>query len=311
MPTSNDADQARRGFHSMTTAIKKLFLFTSIIFVLASAAFAQPQLPAYTGMVNDFAGKLSDTKRQQLESLLENFRTRSGIEIAMVTMRFDDLQGYPVEDYSLQLARKWGIGGDSEKRGLLLLVAIKDPNTGGYSDNLYHGSTRLEVSRHLEGDIPDGLAGEIIRKMRDDFQKGNFDEALTTGTQTILATLSQKLGISMEGIDQTQAYRAPTRRPQRSRGGISPVMIIVIVFIFLAIINALGRGGRGGPGGRYRRSGLGWMLLPLIFGGNRGGWGGSSGSGWGGGSDGGGDGGGFGGFGGGGDFGGGGGSDSW
>ena len=298
----------------MTAAIKKLFLFTGVIFVLASVAFAQPQLPAYTGMVNDFAGKLSDAKRQQLESLLENFRTRSGIEIAIVTMRFDDLQGYAVEDYSLQLARKWGIGGDSEKRGLLLLVAIKDPNTGGYSDNLYHGSTRLEVSRHLEGDIPDGLAGEIIRKMRDDFQKGNFDQALTTGEQTILATLAQKLGISMEGIDQTQAYRAPTRRPQRGRGGISPVMIIVIVFIFLAIINALGRGGRGGPGGRYRRSGLGWMLLPFIFGGGRGGWGGSdwggsSGSGWGGG--GGGDGGGFGGFGGGGDFGGGGASDSW
>ncbi|MEN3335567.1 MAG: uncharacterized protein V7641_4932 [Blastocatellia bacterium] len=300
----------------MTAAIKKLFLFTSLIFVLASVAFAQPQLPAYTGMVNDFAGKLSDAKRQQLESLLENFRTRSGIEIAVVTMRFDDLQGYSDAQYALELARKWEIGGDSEKRGLLLLVAIKEPNTGGYSDNLYHGSTRLEVSRHLEGDIPDGLAGEVIRKMRDDFQKGNFDQALTTGTQTILATLAQKLGISMEGIDQTQAYRAPTRRPQRSRGGISPVMIIVIVFIFLAIINALGRGGRGGPGGRYRRSGLGWMLLPFILGGGRGGfggggWGGSSGSGWGGGGDGGGDGGGFGGFGGGGDFGGGGASDSW
>jgi uncharacterized protein len=268
-------------------------------------------------MVNDFAGKLSDAKRQQLESLLENFRTRSGIEVALVTMRFDDLQGYAVEDYSLQLARKWGIGGDSEKRGLLLLVALKEPNTGGYSDNLYHGSTRLEVSRHLEGDIPDGLAGEIIRKMRDDFQRGSFDQALTTGTQTLLATLSQKLGISMEGVDQTQAYRAPTRRPQRSRGGISPVMIIVIVFVFLAIIHALGRGGRGGPGGRYRRGGgLGWMLLPLIFGGGRGGfggggWGGSSGSSWGGGGDSGGDGGGFGGFGGGGDFGGGGSSDSW
>jgi len=291
----------------MTAALKKTCLTAIIILALAAVASAQPQLPDYTAMANDFAGKLSDAKRQQLESLLENFRTRSGIEVAVVTMRYDDLQGYPIEDYTLQLARKWGVGGDSEKRGLLLLVAIKEP-TG--SDPLYHGSTRLEVSRHLEGDIPDGLAGEIIRKMRDDFQRGRFDDALTTGTQTILATLAQKLGISMEGIDQTQAYRAPTRRPQQRSRGISPVMILIIIFIVFSIIRALGRGGRGGPGGGYRRgSGIGWMLWPIIFGGGRGGWGGSSGGGWGGG--GGGDGGGFGGFGGGGDFGGGGASDNW
>ncbi|HKP13488.1 MAG TPA: TPM domain-containing protein [Blastocatellia bacterium] len=288
-----------------------------VVLALAAAASAQPRLPDPTGMVNDFAGKLSEAKRQQLESLLQNFRTRSGIEVTVVTLPFDDMQGYALEDYSLQLSRKWGVGIGSQGRAALLLVAIKEPNTGGYSDALYHGSTRLEVSRHLEGDIPDGLAGEIIRKMRDDFQQGRFDEAMTTGTQTILATISQKLGISMEGVDQTQAYRAPTRRPQRGRGGISPVLIIAAVFIFFAIIRALGRGGRGGPGGGYRRgSGLGWMLLPIIFGGGRGGWGGSSG-GWGGssgggwGGGGGGDGGGFGGFGGGGDFGGGGASDNW
>jgi uncharacterized protein len=311
-----DERNAWRGFHSMTAALKRIVLSTMIILVLAAAGLAQPQVPAYTGMVNDFAGKLSDGTKQQLESLLKNFRTRSSIEIAVVTMKFDDLQGYSNAEYALELGRKWGVGRDSQARALLLLVAIKEPNTSGSSGNLYQGSTRLEVSRHLEGDIFDGLAGEIIRKMGADLQQGNFDQALTTGTQTILATLAQKLGISMDGIDQTQAYRAPTRRPQRGRGGISPVVIIVIVFIFLAIIHGLGRGGRGGPGGRYRRgSGLGWMLLPLIFGGGRGGfggggWGGSSGGGWGGGGDGG-DGGGFGGFGGGGDFGGGGASDNW
>jgi uncharacterized protein len=295
----------------MTAVIKKTFLSTLIILMLAAIAFAQPQFPTYTGMVNDFAGKLSDGKKQQLESLLENFDKRSGVQVVIATVNYDDLQGYPIEQYALELGRKWAVGRDSQKSALLLLVAIQPPD----ANNVYHGSTRLEASRHLEGDIPDGLAGEIIRKMRDDFQRGNFDQALTTGTQTILATLADKLGISMEGVDQTQAYRTPTRRPQRSRGGISPLMIILLVFIFIAIIRALGRGGRGGPGGRYRRSGLGWMILPFIFGGGRGGfggggWGGSSGSSWGGG-DSGGDGGGFGGFGGGGDFGGGGASDNW
>src|ERR1051325_11422052 len=80
---------ARRGFHLMTAAVKQLFLSTLLILGLAAVVLAQPQLPAYTAMVNDFAGKLSDGTRQQLETVLEKFRDRSGIEIAIVTMKFD------------------------------------------------------------------------------------------------------------------------------------------------------------------------------------------------------------------------------
>ena len=103
--TSSDQSNARRGLYLMKAALKKTCLTAIIILALAAVAFAQPQLPDPTGMVNDFAGKLSEAKRQQIETLLENFRTRSGIEIAVVTMRYDDLQNYPIEDYSLQLSR--------------------------------------------------------------------------------------------------------------------------------------------------------------------------------------------------------------
>src|SRR5260370_28289123 len=91
-----------------------------------------------------------------------------------------------------------------------LLVPIKPAEAAG----LYHGVTRLEVSRHLEGDVPDGLAGALISRMHNDFQAGRFDQALTTGVQTILATLAQKRGIAMDGIDSNFAYRpAPYRAP--------------------------------------------------------------------------------------------------
>ena len=289
--------------------MKKFFTVVALLFLLATASFAEITFPQPQGFVNDFASKLSPDTKQRLETLLSNFSARAGIEIAVVTVNFDDMQGYPIEDYALYLGRQWGVGRESNKRAAVLVVAIKPPG----SDGLYKGGTRLEVSRHLDSDLPDGLAGEIIRKMRNDLQRGQFDQALTLGTQTITATLAEKLGISMEGIDSSQAYRAPAPRTRSKGRGISPFAIIAIVFVFLAIVHALSnKGGRGGgPGGRNRRggSGLEWMLLPIIFGNGRGGWGGgSSDSGWGGG---GGDGGGFGGFGGGGDFGGGGASDSW
>lgn len=305
------AQRLRQGLSNMKFMMKRLFTAAAILFLLATVSFAEMTFPQYQGFVNDFASKLSPDTKQQLENLLLNFRTRTGIEMAVVTVNFDDMQGYPIQDYTLYLGRQWGVGRDSEKRALILLVAIKPPR----NDGTYSGGTWLSVSRHLEGDIPDGLAGELTRTMRSDFQKGQFDQALTNGTQTILATLAEKLGISMDGVDSTQAYRAPAPKPRSGKRGISPFAIIVIVFIFLAIVHALGnKGGRGGPGGRSRRggSGLDWMIWPLIFGSGRGGWGGgSSDSGWGGSGGGGGDGGGFGGFGGGGDFGGGGGGDSW
>jgi uncharacterized protein len=299
---------SKRGLSIMLRASIRSLVVAAVLVFLTAVSIAQPkQLPAPVGMVNDFAGKLSPETKQQTETLLNNFRDRSGVEVVVATVNYADLQDYPIEDYTLALGRQWGVGRDSDKRALLLLVAIKPPDAQGQ----YHGGTRLEVSRHLEGEIPDGLAGELIRKMRDYFRAGQFDQAVTSGTQTILATLAQKLGISMEGIDSRQAYRQPTQRASRGRRGISPFMIIIIIFIFLAIIR--GFGGGGGPGGgrrSRRRGGLGaeWMLWPIIFGGGRGGWGGgSSDSGWGGGGGGGG----FGGFGGGGDFGGGGASDSW
>ncbi|HJQ67573.1 MAG TPA: TPM domain-containing protein [Blastocatellia bacterium] len=296
----------------MTRALIKAGAGLAIIFFISLSAFAQIQVPQPQGWVNDFANKLSPQTRQSLENLLTNFTNRTGVESTIVIVPEESLGGYTKEEYALVLGRTWKVGRASDKRAMVLLVVIKPSDEQGC-----HGDTRLEVSRHLEGDLPDGLAWEVIRRMRNDFQACRFDQAFTTGTQTLLATVADRIGVSIEGIDSTQAYRPqPRRAPSRGRG-ISPSLIIFAIFIIFVIISAIGGRG-GGPGGRrYGRRGLGgaeWMLLPIIFGSGRGGWGGSRGdSGWGGGGGwGGGDGGGgFGGFGGGGDFGGGGASDSW
>src|SRR5215813_15273812 len=194
-----------------------------LLFFLASVSFAQftqMQIPQPSGYVNDFAGKLSPATKQSLENLLTNFRNQTNIEVSAVLIPFEQMNGYAIEDYALEMGRRWGIGAGADKPAALLLVAIKEKG----SDGLFHGNTRLEISRHLEGDIPDGLAGEIIRRMRNDFQSGNFDNAMNTGVQTLLATIAEKRGISMQGIDNKAAYHPPVRRPQK---GLSPGTIII------------------------------------------------------------------------------------
>jgi uncharacterized protein len=287
----------------MSQMIYKPLRVVVLILLFTIAAFAQAtqmQIPPSTGFaVNDFANKLSSQTKQDLENLLRNFDRQTQIQIAVTTIPFDQMNGYPIEDYALEMGRQWKVGRDADKPAALLLIAIKEKG----DDGEYHGGTRLEISRHLEGDIPDGLAGELIRRMRLDFKAGNFDKALNTGVQTILATIAEKRGISMQGIDAKAAYQAPKRSTKR---GISPstiIFLIIIAFVVISFLSRIGRGGGGGRGG-YRRGGSDWWIAPIIWGGGGTGWGGGGSSSSGGGSD-------WGGFGGGGDFGGGGASDSW
>ncbi len=183
----------------MFKLLLKTLRATAILILVASAGFAQSQIPKPQGLVNDFAGKLTPQTKQQLENLLTYFRHRSNIEIAVVTVPFEFMANQPIEAYSLQLGREWGVG--NKAGGLLLLVAIKSKA----ADGTYGGATRLEVSRQLEKDISNELAGEIIRQFRSELKRGLFDEALTKGVHTLILTLAQKRGISTQGLDMSAA----------------------------------------------------------------------------------------------------------
>ena len=82
----------------------KLLLFS---FWLSSSAFAQ-EYPSPSGAVNDFAGLLSSSQRQELEQELRGFFDRTGAAIVVAT--FESLDGVPIEDYAVGLFEKWKIG---------------------------------------------------------------------------------------------------------------------------------------------------------------------------------------------------------
>jgi uncharacterized protein len=262
---------------------------------VARAQTAQSPLPPPNPFrfVNDFANVIDAPTRERMENILTNLKLRADIEFAVVTVRTTGDQ--PIYDYSLAVARGWGIGSkENEKNALLLLVAIDDRKY------------QVQVSRHLEGDLPDGYVGEVGRRMREPFRAENYSQGLMNAVETLIATLGQSRGFSIEGIDQGQAYRGPTQ----SRGGgsrelsIPRVCIFLLVILFVLFIFTRG-GGRGGGGGCLNL----FLLGSLLNSGSRSsGWGGG---GFGGGGGGGGGSGGFGGFGGGGDFGGGGAGGSW
>jgi uncharacterized protein len=278
---------------SRLLSLAKFTFAIVILFMAAPLAQAQTAqspipLPSPFTPVVDNANVIDPATRVKLESIYLNLKQRADIEFAVATV--DTTGGRDIFEYSLDVYRGWGIGSKTND-GFLLLVAVKDRK--------YY----TQVGYHLEGDLNDGLVGEIQRKyLVPQFKKENYSQGIYDTVQAYVATLAEKRGFTIEGIDQSYAYReAPARRSSGSRaGGLSSscctILIILGVILFLISATRRGGGGRGGGGG-------GWWNLFLLSsllnaGGRSSGWGGSS-SGWGGGGFGGGGGGFGGGFGGG------------
>src|SRR6267143_3839764 len=284
--------------HQWSLRVVSLGFICALLFLIfpgsaaAETAKSPIPLPSPFTPVVDYAHVIDPETRSRLESIYLNLKGRANIEFAVVTV--DTTGDQDIFDYSLAVARGWGIGSKGgDKAGFLLLVAIKDRK--------YF----TQVSDHLEGDLNDSLVGQIQReRLVPQFKKGNYSQGIYDTVQAYVATLAAKRGFSIEGIDQRYAYREAPTQPATSSGpgGLSSscCTLIIILFIVALVLSSFRKGGKGGGGCLNM-----FLLGSLLNSGSRGGWGGSS-SGWGGGGFGGGGGGFGGGFGGGGSFGGGG-----
>jgi len=259
-------------------------------------------LPVPFTPIVDNANVIDSETRQRLEQIYRDLKERGNIEYSVLTV--DTTGDRDIFDYSLAVARGWGIGSkDGEKAGFLLVVAIQDRK--------YF----TQVSRHLEGELPDGVVGQIQRqRLVPQFRQQNYSRGIRDTIEAYVATLGDKRGFSVEGIGENQRITVEEQPRQRGvpQASMSTICCgaLVIIFILILLSSAARRRGGGGFGGGGCLQALLWgSLFSNLGGGRRSGWGGG---GFGGGGFGGGGGGGFGGgFGGGGDFGGGGSGGSW
>src|SRR6185503_17597620 len=282
----------RPGLYSRLRVFPLLFAFALVLTASHSlspfgSALGQvpPQspvpLPVPFNPIVDQANVIDAETRQKLEAIYLNFKERAQSEFAVVTVETTGDQD--IFDYSLAIYRGWGIGTKTND-GFLLVLAIKDRK--------YF----TQVGYHLEGDLNDGLVGQIQReRLVPQLKNGNYSKGIYDTVQAYVATLAAKRGFTIEGIDQRYAYQEPRERTGTSgRTGLSSscCTLLIILFVILIILSSLKRGGRGGGGGG---GWLGLLLLNSVLNSGRGSSSGWSGGGFGGGGWGGGGGGGFGG----------------
>jgi uncharacterized protein len=270
--------------------------FFLTLVLVSSTANAQPTpkspvpLPSPFNPIVDNAHIIDAQTRQHLETLYLNLKERADIEYAVLTV--DTTDGQDIFDYSLAVARGWSIGpGSTKGQGLLLVVAVQDRK--------YY----TQIGDHLEGDLPDGLAGQIQRdKLVPAFKQGRYSKGIQDTIDAYVATLAEQRGFDVAGIDKRKAYQ---RESDDKPPATSLVCCGIALLVIIILIISSSRRGRGG--GCLEALFWGSLFSNLGSGGRN--WGG--GSGWGGGGFGGGGGGFGGGFGGGGSFGGGGAGGSW
>jgi uncharacterized protein len=239
--------------------------------------------------VVDTANVIDDATEKKLNALLKNLSENKQADVEMGVVTVKTTGGRDIFEYSLAIMRGWGIGNETTgKGGLLLLVAV--------DDRKYF----TQVSRHLEGDLTDATVGSIQReRLVPAFRQGQYSQGIYDTAMAYIATLSEKRGFSIEGMDQRYAYRPRTTSAPAKGGGISACGVLLIILLVLIIL-MMNRGGGGGGGclnmlllgsllnsGRGWGGGSGWSSGGWGSGGSS--WGGGGGSDWGGFSGGGGD----------------------
>jgi uncharacterized protein len=240
----------------------------------AAAAPSATAFPPFSAPVVDAARVVPDGVERSVSAGLADYQRRSGRQVAVAVVATTGNRS--LEDYSIDLARDWGVGTKGRDNGVLLLVATRDRRV------------RIEVGRGLEGVLTDLESGRIVQeRLVPLLAAGRYGAAVEQGTDAIRSALGDRqVGILPAPPEPVAATS--------TAGGFSLFVPILLVGLFIASL--FGR--------RRRRRRWGGVGVPII-------WGGGLGGGLGGGGGfGGGGGGGFGGGGGGG-FGGGGASGGW
>jgi uncharacterized protein len=224
--------------------------------VLALAFLAigcQEEIPKPVGHVNDFADVLKPDVEKRLEEQLVAYKKETTNEIAVVTVKSLGMES--VEDYTVRLAKAWGVGNKKKDNGIVLLFAIKDKKC------------RIEVGYGLESKLTDIQSKQIIESVIVPLCKvDKIPDGIEKGVDAVILTLSGKplTGI-LKAVEEETAIGFWT---------ILVIGIILIVIILAVVSEVVGSGGWSSSGGFSSGGGGGGGFGGGSFGGGgaSGGW---------------------------------------
>jgi len=185
-------------------------------------------IPKFSAPVVDKANILSANVESALNQSLESFRRASGPQVAILTVSSTGNQS--IEDFSIDVARKWGLGDKTRDDGVLLVIAFDDRRL------------RFETGSGIEGELTDVEAGRIIDGIiAPQLKAGNPDAAVLDGASAVVSELSAAPG-------ETVTIDAAATSDAQSTGGNIFFTIIFFIFFLIAMVMFVIRGRQRGFG---------------------------------------------------------------
>lgn len=221
-------------------------LFVGLVVVVAArAAEVIPPMPA--AYFNDYAGIVAPAAARQLDAELKQFERNTSNQIIVAI--YPKLQSdSSVEDYTVRVAQKWGVGQKGRDNGAVLFLFQESHDI------------RIVPGYGLEGSLPDALCKRIVEdEIIPRFRQGDFTGGLQAGVHAMLAATKGEY----KGTGHTVGDRSGRNQTRPS---------FFIIFIIILVIISLIRGRRNTVYGRSGR------VTPWISTGG-GGWGSGGGGG--------------------------------
>lgn len=216
--------------------------YTMFAIIQFNQTYAQ-EYPKTPGYVVDDANVISEDVERRLNEKLKVAQQQGVTEMSIVTVK--TTAPLTIEQYSIELARSWGIGNKETDNGLLLLLAVEDRDV------------RIEVGRGLEGNINDAKAGRILDKNAvPHFKNNEWGQGLE---KTADALISE--------IDHPTSY--PDNEQAEEIGSATVIFILLCgILIFAVFIIAIASEGASSGFGGTGSNLLGAALLASAIGGD-------------------------------------------
>ncbi len=186
--------------------------------VLASCGFGsqgdQTSFPDFTAPVVDAADALTPDTETAVSDQLTAFREAGGPQIAVAVVRTTGNRS--IEDYSIDLARQWGVGDAERDDGVVVVVALDDREL------------RIEVGSGVEGDLTDVTAARIVDQVMVPLLRADaVDDAVRQGTAAVMAV--------WRGETVPAQPVAPDESAANDTSTIAE-LIFFLLFVFLAVV---------------------------------------------------------------------------
>ena len=210
-----------------SSVISLVGLLSSVVVfgcLLSNTAFAKLEVPAAPPLerpIIDQTESLANEDINRIAQLINAERQKKSFQIGVLmisTLGSDD----SLEEYSLKVARQWGIGDKKQSNGALLFIAKNDRKM------------RIEVGNGMEGSLTDARASQIIRNtIAPKFRSGDYAGGVEAGVKRII-DVAEGRNLSDNDMDVE-----------------SIVSILFIVIFITIIVIAILKGN--GSNGRRRR----------------------------------------------------------